>query len=177
MLKNWGPRSTFWSSDVEKLHAAVAKRKFASENVKNCGSGATFWSSDVEKLYAAVAKSVLWSQNVKKLWVWGHFLKFGCRKIARRYGEKHIMKSKCWKTVGLGPLFEVRMSKNCTPLWRKAHYEVKMLKNCGSGATFWSSDVEKLHAAVAKSTLWSQNVKKLRCSEHLFKFCCPMSKN
>ena len=25
--------------------------------------------------------------------------------------------------------FEVLMSKNCTPLWRKAHSEVKMLKN------------------------------------------------
>ena len=30
---------------------------------------------------------------------------------------------------GVGALFEVLMSKNCTPLWRKAHFEVKMLKN------------------------------------------------
>ena len=64
------------------------------------------------------------------------------------------------------------MSKNCTPLWRKAHYQVKMLKNCGSRSTFWSSDVEKLHAAVAKSTLSSQNVKKLSFSEHFLKFWC-----
>jgi len=26
----------------------------------------------------------------------------------------------------LGPLFEVQMSKNCTPLWREAHVQVKM---------------------------------------------------
>ena len=58
----------------QKLHAAVAKRKFGSENVK--------------------------------------------------------------KTDGLGALFEVLMSKNCTPLWRKAHSEVKMLKNSGSESTF-----------------------------------------
>ena len=63
--------------------------------LKKCGSGATFWSSDVEKLHAAVAKSALWSQNVKKLWVRRRFLKFWCRKIARRCGEKHILKSKC----------------------------------------------------------------------------------
>ena len=57
----------------------------------------------------------------------------------------------------VGALFEVVMSKNCTLLWRKAHYEVKMLKKWGSGNTFWSFDVE----AVAKSTLWRQNAKKL----------------
>ena len=29
----------------------------------------------------------------------------------------------------LGPLFEVAMWKNCTPLQREAHFQVKMLKN------------------------------------------------
>ena len=32
------------------------------------------------------------------------------------------------KTERLGPLFEVQMLKNCTPLWREAHFQVKMLK-------------------------------------------------
>ena len=41
------------------------------------------------------------------------------------------------------------MLKNCTPLWREAHFQVKMLKNWGVRSTFWSWDVEKLHAAVA----------------------------
>ena len=51
--------------------------------------------------------------NVKKLRVPDHFSKFRCGKIARRCGEKHISNSKCEKHEGLGPLFEVRMSKNC----------------------------------------------------------------
>ena len=75
--------------------------------------GSTFGSSDVEKLYAAVAKSTFGSENVKKHDVFG-------------------------------ALLEVLMSKNCTPLWRKAHLEVKMLKNCGPRSTFGSSDVEEL---------------------------------
>ena len=33
-------------------------------------------------------------------------------KIARRCGEKHILKSKCLKTDGVGSFFEVLMSKN-----------------------------------------------------------------
>ena len=60
--------------------------------------------------------------------------------------------------------------KNCTPLWREAHFQVEMYKTPHAWTTFWSSDVEKLHAAVAKSTLWSQNAKKLRVREHFLKF-------
>ena len=123
-----------------------------------------------QKLHAAVAKSTFWSENAKKLTISEHFLKFRCRKIARRCGEKHICKSKCIKLRMFGPLFEVQMSKKCTPLWRKAHLEVKMLKNCGSGATFWSSDVEKMHAAVAKSTFWSENVQNTSAPKHFLLF-------
>ena len=94
------------------------------------------------------------------------------REIARRCGEKHICKSKCTKYCMFGTLFDVEMSKNCTRLWREAHFEVKMLKNWGSRSTFWSWDVQKLHAAVARSTFWSQNVKKLRISEHFLKLRC-----
>ena len=62
--------------------------------------------------------------------------------------------------------------KNCTPLWREAHFEGKMLKNWGVRSTFWSWDVQKLHAAVARSAFWSQNAKKLRGSEHFLKLRC-----
>ena len=117
---------------------------FEVKMLKNWRHRTTFWSSDVEKLQAAVAKHTFWSENVKKLTASDHFLKFWCRKIARRCGETHILKWKCWKTEGIGALFEVLMSKNCTPLWRKAHFEVKMCKTCQLRSYFWSSDVEKL---------------------------------
>ena len=116
MLKNSGSGSTFWSSDVEKLHAAVAKANY------------TFWSSDVEKLHAALAKSAFWSQNAQNTSCSEHFLKFWCRKIARRCGEKHILKWKCTKHVGSGQFFEVLMSKNFMNLWREARLAVKMYK-------------------------------------------------
>ena len=35
MLKNLRSRSTFWSSDVQKMHAAVARSTFVSQNVQN----------------------------------------------------------------------------------------------------------------------------------------------
>ena len=134
------------------------------------------------KLHAAVAKNTFGSKNAQKLTVSEHFLKLWCRKIARRCGEKHIVKSKCTKHVSFGALFEVQMSKNCTPLWRNTHLEVKMLKNCRSRSTFWSSDVEKMHAAVAKHTFGSENVKKTVVLGALFevqmlKKCTPLWRN
>ena len=62
--------------------------------------------------------------------------------------------------------------KNCTPLWREAHFGVKMYKTRQLRTTFWSTDVEKLHAAVARSTFSSENFKKLRGSEHFLKLRC-----
>ena len=89
-------RSSFWSSDVEKLHGAVAKSTFWSENVQNA-SGSVLevlmsknctlllakilkWKCtkhfrfsfgalfEVLMLHAAVARSTFPSQNVKNWW-------------------------------------------------------------------------------------------------------------
>ena len=43
-------------------------------------------------------------------------------KIAQRRGAKHISKSKWTKHTSSGPLFEVEMSKQCTPLWGGAKH-------------------------------------------------------
>ena len=51
--------------------------------------------------------------------------------------------------------------KNCTPLWREAHFEVKMYKTHQLRATFVSWDVEKVHAVVAQS-----HISKSKCTKH-----------
>ena len=65
--------------------------------------------------------------------------------------------------------------KNCTPLWREAHFEVKMYKTHHSRTTFGSWDVEKVHAVVARSTFPSQNVQNTSASEHFWKMRCRKS--
>ena len=104
----------------------------------------TFGSWDVEKVHAVVARSTFPSQNVQNTPWSDHFWKLRCRKSARRCGAKHISKSKCTKHTMVGPLFEVEMSKKCTPLWREAHFQVKMYKAPHARATFGGSDVEKV---------------------------------
>jgi hypothetical protein len=58
--------------------------------------------------------------------------------------------------------------KNCTPLWREAHFEAKMLKTHQCWTTFGSWDVEKVHAVVVRSAFRSQHVTNTTCSRH---FC------
>ena len=44
--------------------------------------------------------------------------------IARRCGAKHISKSRYTKHYSVKTLFAVAMSKQCMPLWHKAHFQV-----------------------------------------------------
>ena len=65
--------------------------------------------------------------------------------------------------------------KNCTPLWREAHFQVKTYKTHHSRTTFGSWDVEKVHAVVARSTFPSQNVQNTSASDHFWKLRCRKS--
>ena len=65
--------------------------------------------------------------------------------------------------------------KNCTPLWREAHFQVKMYKTHQCRTTFGSWDVEKVHAVVARSTVGSENVQNTPCSDHFWKLRCRKS--
>ena len=68
--------------------------------------------------------------------------------------------------------------KNCTPLWREAHFEVKMYKTHHSRTTFGSWGVEKVHAVVARSIpdhFWKRRCRKSarRCgAKHTLKWKC-----
>ena len=65
--------------------------------------------------------------------------------------------------------------KNCTPLWREAHFQVKMYKTHHCRTTFGGSDVEKVHAVVAQSTFPSQNVKHTPAPDHFWQLRCRKS--
>ena len=85
-------------------------------------SWTTFGSFDPAKLHAAVARSTFASKNARNTSLSEPFLMFQSGKIARRCGAKQICKSKCAKHHILGPLLEVKMFKNGTPLWREVHF-------------------------------------------------------
>ena len=80
--------------------------------------------SSFEKVHAVVARSTLPSQNVKNT-----------------RGSDHFWRLRC------------RVSKQCTPLWREAHFEVKMYKTPGFRSTFGGSDVASLHSTAPHYTI------------------------
>ena len=84
-------RRSVLRGEVKNCTPLWRKTHLEVKMLKNWRCRSTFWSSDVEKLQAAVAKSTFGCENVEKLTVSEHFLKFWCRKIACRCGEKHIL--------------------------------------------------------------------------------------
>ena len=117
-----------------------------------------------------MARSTFSSQNAQNTTISDQVLKFRCSKMARRCGAKHIFKSKCTKHHNLGPIFEVPMFKNGTPLWREAHFQVKLCKKLQYGSNFGSFDPAKLQAAVARSTFASQNAQNTTIAGQFWKF-------
>ena len=108
MYKTPHGRSNFWSSDVQKWHAAVARSTFASQNAHKKPQGRTdFATSDVQKSQAAVARSSFVSQNAQKTSGRGRFCYFRCQEMARPCGAKLICKPKCTKHVRFAAFWEV----------------------------------------------------------------------
>ena len=200
VVKHWKSRNTVffqWFVAPEGWKVGSLKRRVRSQLarwvMKNCKPlwreahfevkmykthqvRTTFGSWDVEKAHAVVARSTFASQNVQNTPGSDHFWKLRWWKSARRCGAKHISKSKCTKHTNVGPLFEVEMSKKCTPLWHEAHFQVKMYKTHHGRTTFGSCDVEKVHAVVARSTFPSENVQNTRGSDHFWRLRCRVSK-
>ena len=147
MYKTSHVRITFGSCAAKKCTPFWREAHFQVKMYKTHQVRTTFGSCDVEKVHTVVARSTLRSQNVQSTLGPDHFWKLRCRKSARRFGAKHISKSKCTKHTILGPLLEVEMSKKCTPLSREAHFKVKMLNTPGVRTTFGRSDVVNVAGA------------------------------
>ena len=153
---------TFWKFTVLKNKQLTKdnRRKFRSLTSDNMDS----WKSSAarKKINRCGKKEDQQARNVREVAKCCVFQSFVCRLGRKVTSLKRRVRR--WP-------FSSEM-KNCTPLWREAHFEVKMYKTQHSQTTFWSWDVEKLHAAVARSTFWSQNVQNTAFSDHFLKLRC-----
>ena len=111
-------------------------------------------------MHAVVARSTFGSQHVQNISALKHFWKLRCRKISRSCGTKHIWKSTCTKHTMFGPLSEVDMSKQCTPLWREAHLEVNMSKTSSFESLLEVARSKKVHARYSAKHIWKSTYTK-----------------
>ena len=74
-IKAHQARSTFWSWDVEKVHAVVARSTFRSQHVQNTPGSDHLWKLRWWKVHAVVARSTFPSQHAQSTPGSDHFWK------------------------------------------------------------------------------------------------------
>ena len=154
---NFGSR---WPFLTRKWYTYDYRRKFRSETSDNMDS----WKAEVRR----VRRERVRGQKIQMREKVGKsrntvFFQWFVAPEGRKVGSlKRRVRS---------PLARWEM-KNCTPLWREAHFQVKMYKTPQLRTTFGSCDVEKVHAVVARSTFRSQNVQNTPGSDHFWKLRC-----
>ena len=150
------PQQTMWHIYIY-IHS---RRKFRSETSDNMDS----WKAEVKRVRREKIrrKKMQMREKVGKSRNTVFFQWFGAPEGRKVGSLKRRVRSQLarWEM------------KNCTPLWREAHFQVKMYKTPQRRTTFGSWDVEKVHAVVARSTFRSQYVKNTRGSDHFWKLRC-----
>ena len=121
-------RSTFPSQNVQNTRGSDHFWKLrCRKSARRCGAKHISKSKCTKHLSSGPLLEVAMSKKCTPLWREAHFqvkmyktlgvrTTFGScdvEKSARRFGAKHISKSKCTKHTILGPLLEVQMSKKC----------------------------------------------------------------
>ena len=105
---------------TEKLHVAVARSTFGSQNVQNTSrSGPRFQAQMSKNARPVWREAILQVKMFKKKWsarttLWSSDVEKWQGAVARSA-----------KARDFGPLFEVQMPKNGTPLWRETNFQVK----------------------------------------------------
>ena len=140
MYKTHQVWTTFWSWDVEKVHAVVARSTFPSQNVQNTPMSDHFWKLRCQKSARRCgAKHISKSKCTKHTMV-GPLLEVAMsKKCTPLWREAHfqVKSVKNWRSRTTFWRSDVeKVSKKCTPLWREAHFEVKSVKNWGFWALF-----------------------------------------
>ena len=85
-----------------------------------------FGSWEVEKVNAVVARSTFRSKNAQSTPFPDHFWKLRCRKSARRFGGKHVSKSKFSKHTTSDHFWKLRCRKSARPCDAKHIWKSKV---------------------------------------------------
>ena len=140
MYKTHHSRTTFGSSDVEKVHAVVARSTFPSQNVQNTTCSDHFWKLRCRKSARRCGAKHISKSKCTKHTILGPLLEVEMSKKCTPLWREAHFQVKMYKTPHARTTFGgsdvEKVSKKCTPLWREAHFEVKRVKNWGFWAFF-----------------------------------------
>ena len=124
-------------------HCVFAMICGSSRSAKGAGAEQSGQMRD-EKLHAIAAPSTFASENAKNTSRLEHFWKLRCRKSARRFGAKHIWKSKCQNEPGSDHFWKLTCQKSLRRLWRESNFKVKSIKKLTAASRhFWKLTCRK----------------------------------
>ena len=106
----------------EKLHAVVARSRFASEKAQNTSRSGHFWKLRCRKSARSCGAKRISKPKCTKHTRFGALLEVEMSKVHAVVARSTFPTQNVQNTPGL----EVEMWKKGTPLWREAHVEVKM---------------------------------------------------
>ena len=153
MLKTPGVRTTFGSSDVEKVHAVVARSTFQSENVQNTPFSEHFW-----KLRCRKSARRCGAKHILKATTACTFSTSDPPKVARTCSVLYILTSKCASRHNGVHFFDISTSKSGPRLVCFVHFDLEMCFAPQRRALFRHRNFQKWSEAGVFCTFWLQNV-------------------
>ena len=94
-------RTTFGGSDVEKVHAVVARSTFPSKNVQNTRASDHFWKLRCRKSARRCGAKHIWKLKCAKRFSVGRFLEVEMSKKCTPLWRKEHLEVKMLKTLGV----------------------------------------------------------------------------
>ena len=172
MYKTPHVRATFGGSDVEKVHAVVARSTCRSQNVQSTPCSDHFWKLRCRKSARRCGAKHISKSKCTKHTMLGPLLEVEMSKKCTPLWREAHFQVKMYKTHHARTTFwKLRCRKSARRCGAKHMSKSKCTKH-QVRTTFGSSDVEKVHAVVARSIFRSQNVQNTTCSRHFWRFGC-----
>ena len=136
MYKTLHVRATFGSWDVEKVHAALARSTFPSQNAQNTPRSDHFWGLRCRKNVRRCGAKHISKWKCTKHYMFAPLLEVEMSKKCTPLWREAHFEVKMYKTLHVRATFG---GSDFTPWWREAHFEVKMYKTPGVRTTFGGS--------------------------------------
>ena len=167
MYKAHQLRTTFGGSDVEKVHAVVARSTFPSENAQNTPAPDHFWKLRCRKSARRCGAKHISKWKCTKHTSSGPLLKAQMSKKCTPLWREAHFQVKMYKAPHVRTTFggsDVDFRKSARRCGAKHISKSKCTKHTMFGPLLEAqmSTFEKVHAVVARSTFRSQKCKKLR---------------
>ena len=158
MYKTHQVRTTFGSSDVEKLHAAVARSTFPSQNVQNTTWSDHFWKFRCRKTARRCGAKHIFKSKCTKHTSFGPLLEVAMMKKCTPLWREAHFQVKMYKTHQRRTTFGSCDVEKVHAVVARSTFPSEKWKNWRSRTTFWSSDVKKVSKKCRKkcTPLWRE---------------------